>query len=139
DFVTVMLMLASLLAPNMPLTSVSPTAFTISDGVQTLTQLTSEVGTLFEFATGADGQITEWDVTVAEINTLALIITKSNNDLRDRGQDPIGDFGSNSNTPGLWTTVGSPSVADTGSTLSLMTLTLMALGLVARRFKRAAG
>ena len=28
---------------------------------------------------------------------------------------------------------------DAGSTLSLMTLTLMALGLVARRFQRAAG
>ena len=41
----------------------------------------------------------------------------------------------NYDQPGVWR---AGHVADTGSTLSLMTLTLMALGLVARRFKRAA-
>jgi len=44
---------------------------------------------------------------------------------------------SNHDTPGTWTTV-TPQVPDTGSTLSLMTLTLMALGVAARQFKRAA-
>ena len=44
------------------------------------------------------------------------------------------DFrGSNMGAPGRWTTV-----ADTGSTLSLMTLILMALGVAARQFKWAA-
>jgi hypothetical protein len=45
-------------------------------------------------------------------------------------------FGLNGHHPGVWQTVS--AVADTGSTLTLMTLTLMALGLVARPFQRAA-
>ena len=39
--------------------------------------------------------------------------------------------------PGAWSIAG--TVPNAGSTLSLMTLTLMALGLVSRRFQRAAG
>jgi len=49
----------------------------------------------------------------------------------------LGIAGFNFGRPGTWSTVA--TVADTGPTLSLMTLTLMALGLVARRFQRAAG
>jgi hypothetical protein len=55
--------------------------------------------------------------------------------IHDQGATETG-FGANFASPGTWTTVG--AVADTGSTLSLMTLTLMALGVAARRFKRAA-
>jgi len=51
DFVTALVRLASPLAPNMPLTTVSPIAFTLSDGVQTITNL-SNSGFLFQFATG---------------------------------------------------------------------------------------
>ena len=47
------------------------------------------------------------------------------------------DTGLINNSVGTWTIAG--QVPETGSTLSLMTLTLMALGLVARRFQRAAG
>ena len=49
---------------------------------------------------------------------------------------PRRSFGDNFDTPGVWTPC--TPVPDAGSTLSLMTLTLMALGLVARRFQRAA-
>ena len=41
-------------------------------------------------------------------------------------------------TQGVWTSHAA-TAPDAGSTLSLMTLTLMALGVVARRFQRAAG
>src|SRR5215471_1073972 len=63
DFVTVMLTLASPLAPNMPLSTITPTAFTFSDGVQTITNLTSS-GTNLQVATGAAGQITIWNLQV---------------------------------------------------------------------------
>ena len=46
--------------------------------------------------------------------------------------------GVNFRRPGVWTRLPLPPVSDAGSTLSLMTLTLMALGLVARRFQRGA-
>jgi len=54
---------------------------------------------------------------------------------RSQGATETG-FGANFDSPGTWTTVG--AVANTGYTLSLMTLTLMALGVAARLFKRAA-
>jgi hypothetical protein len=54
----------------------------------------------------------------------------------DSGYDN-GPSAYNIGTPGVWSQgIATP---DAGSTLSLMTLTLMALGLVARRFQRAAG
>jgi len=127
DFVTVMLTLASPLAPNMPLSTITPTAFTFSDGVQTITNLTSS-GTNLQVATGAAGQITIWNLQVV-VQFSGSIATFSQSDFGTG----TGGFGLNFGEPGTWTTV-----ADTGSTLSLMTLTFMALGLAARQFKRAA-
>jgi len=51
--------------------------------------------------------------------------------------DLLAELGENRDMPGGWVNV--TAVADRGSTLSLITLTLMALGLVARRFQRATG
>jgi hypothetical protein len=50
--------------------------------------------------------------------------------------NPEHGFGAILGHPGGW--VIRSAVADTGSTLSLMTLTLTALGVAARQFKRAA-
>jgi hypothetical protein len=63
DFVTVMVTLAGPLAPNMPLTAVTPLAFTLSDGVQTMTNHTVN-SAFFVLATGPTGQISGWAVDV---------------------------------------------------------------------------
>src|SRR5215469_13554072 len=63
DFVTAMVTLANPLPANMALTVVTPTAFSLSDGVQTITNLTASSSS-FEFATGPTGQITQWDILV---------------------------------------------------------------------------
>ena len=134
DSVTAMVTLGGPLAPNMPLKKVTPIAFTLSDGVQTMTNLNSKLP-LFQFATGPTGEITEWSF-IAHLGSLGNFIVSDNFDgIRDRGHLENGDTGV-TELLGTWATVG--SVADTGATLSLMTLTLMALGLVARQFKRAA-
>jgi len=139
DFVSATVTLAGPLAPRMRFTSVTPTAFTLFDGVQTITNLNASTSS-FSFATGPDGMITAWDVEghrpTGQIQTVG------------GGPQSSGDLGSvflptkfatgdNANMPGTWALV-SPTVPDTGSTLSLMTLTLMALGVAARRFQRAA-
>jgi hypothetical protein len=54
----------------------------------------------------------------------------------DIGAFLAGGFGDNAGPPGSWQRAG--AVVDTGSTVTLMTLILMALGLATRRFKRAA-
>ena len=133
-FVTAMVTLAGPLAPNTPLSQVFPTAFTISDGVQTITNL-SGYNTVFFFQTGPTGAITGWNVQVAVAALGGIQSLNFVGAVSDLGLQPNGS-GRNSGTPGVWSIQG--QVPDTGSTLSLMTLTLMALGLVARRFKRAA-
>jgi hypothetical protein len=134
-FVTAMVTLAGPLAPNMPLTPVFPTAFSLFDGVQTITNLNATSATFF-FGTGPTGAITSWSVLVlvgaGGINSQNFTPT-----VFDAGIiDLLTNFGTNNDSPGVWSIQG--QVPDTGSTLSLMTLTLMALGLAARRFKRAA-
>jgi hypothetical protein len=131
----------------MPLTQVIPTAFTLSDGVQTITN--NGPGTVFFseflFATDASGAISMWRAVVETIyndfTTGAIVTNNDPTDIHDSGiLIPIGGpfvFGANERLPGGWS--GPISAPDTGSTLSMLTLTLMALGLVARRFQRAAG
>ena len=139
DFVTAMVMLAGPLGANMPLTQVYPTAFTLSDGVQTISNLTA-TGGFFYFATNASGAITEWNFYVREEPTTGVIYSFSfrpNGPHLDAGViGPDGHGGYVFHLPGMWRTLD--TVPDVGSTLSLMTLTLMALGLVGRQFKRAA-
>jgi len=130
-------------APNMPLTSVTPIAFTLSDGVQTITNLTPIFNVNFSVATGSAGQIRFWMMNVGPgPHGLGPYIFSSGTEDPDNTSDGGSNdeihqsHGANFGVPGTWTTVG--SVADTGSTLSLMTLTLMALGVAVRRFKWAA-
>ena len=138
-FVTVMVTLAHPLHANMPPTQVFPTAFTFFDGVQTITNFET-LPSFFLFSTDGSGHIVEWIVEAkgptaeGSVGTEARLEDHTGADL---GEEDEVNFGVNDNTPGEWT--GNVLVPDAGSTLSLMTLTLMALGLVARRFQRAAG
>jgi hypothetical protein len=138
-FVTAKVTLAGPLGANMPLTDVTPTAFTFFDGVQTITNHTA-FDVLFQFATDATSTITFWNVGANPGDFPHIFTFNDPTDpfnRRDEGLDVNIDFGANFASPGVWTV--NASVPDGGSTLSLMTLTLMALGLVARRFQRAAG
>jgi hypothetical protein len=125
----------------MPLTEVTPTAFIMTDGVQTISNLTT-INAVFRFATDATGSITEWDVFAGNPfpppNPIPRIQTRrfGGDQILDVGTIETGAQGYNFGMPGEWTLRA--SVPDAGSTLSLMTLTLMALGLVARQFQRAA-
>ena len=134
NFVTAMVTLASPLAANMPLTGVTPLDFSVSDGVQTIVQN----GTLFsvQFATGPTGMITQWTVYVLDELTLGEIVTRSDPmGVNDAGFNSDSGFGGVDGNPGAWSTVAAP---DAGSSLALLSLSLTALGVAARQFKRAA-
>jgi hypothetical protein len=138
DFVSGMVTLAGPLPPNF-LGFVTPTAFTFSDGVQTITNLTS-ILVFFAFGTGPTGRIYYWEAEVVTADNSSISTWDTFDVVFDSAhyltpnQEP--GFGFNEQQPGVWEMRS--AVADTGSTLSIMTLTLMALGLVARQFKRAA-
>src|SRR5262249_5043069 len=83
DFVTAMITLASPLKANMPLTEVTPIAFTLSDGVQTITNHGPGfvLFTSFLFATDASGAISMWSAvaeTIYHDRTLGSIATNNN-------------------------------------------------------------
>jgi hypothetical protein len=134
DFVSGMLTLAGPLAPNMPLTTITPIAFSFSDGVQTLTNHTLNVVATFSTGTGPEGAVTLWDIQIrvpgqSRIETIRLPLA-----ILDAGQLG-GDSGFNFRNPGTWTT---PATPDAGSSLALLSLSLTALGVAARRFQRGA-
>ena len=141
-FVTAMVTLAGPLEANMPFTKVTPIAFTLFDGVQTLSSSTPGLDfQQFFFATNARGDITAWQNFVGDLNSPHGSTWIQTTNFLGQGNDSAnmpprwGAF--NVGRPGEWTL--GHATPDTESTLSLMMLTLMALGLVARRFQRAAG
>ena len=136
DFVTAMVTLATPLKANMPLTEVTPLAlaWSLSDGVQTLTNLNA-FPNFFFFATGPTGMITEWRMQVfgeAPGDTIASFNNLPTQDIGATETDEGTVFGA----PGTWAT--GASVPDAGSSLALLSLSLTALGVAARQFKRAA-
>jgi|SRR6516162_2203838 hypothetical protein len=123
DFVSGMLTLAGPLAPNFN-GFVTPIAFSFSDGVQTITNLTPGLGQslTFHFQTGPIGVISDWNVDVFLFGGVEEISTvKEVSQTIDFGVTAGGAFGQITNHAGVWATVA--GVPDTGSTLSLMTLT----------------
>ena len=130
DFVMAMVTLAGPLGANMPLTDVTPTAFILSDRVQTISSSTPNLDlAMFAFATDASGEITSWEVHVNIFVTRGIETVHAGGSTVDQGESR--GFGANFDTPGVWTR--GHATPDAGSTLSLMTLTLMALGVAARR------
>ena len=109
--------------------------------MQTINNHNADLRPVFQFATDATGNITHWDVVVATASFGPRHIDTFNTpDISDDDRASIAGTrtsAGNIDSPGVWSV--NASVPDAGSTLSLMTLTLMALGLVARRFQRAAG
>ena len=138
DFVTVTITLADALEPNFSGFVALP-GFTFSDGVQTISVRNAfhGVATAF-FVTDATGNITEW---ATGAGSLTGFIATDNDPFGviDIGRilGPPGEIGANEDQPRVWT-IHVITAPDAGPTLSLMTLTLMALGLVARRFQRGA-
>jgi hypothetical protein len=136
DFVSGILTLAGPLAPNFS-GNVSPTAFTFSDGVQTISTFRNpNASFIFGFVTGPTSQITQWGAGLSFND--AIIETSSIVEVRgrvDRG-DILGiGHGIVFNNPGIWSTAAVP---DGGTSLASLSLSLTALGVAARHFKRAA-
>ena len=137
DKVTGSVELMTPLGPNMSLTSVTPLSFSFFDGVQTIDS-SSFTFVIMSFATGPTGAIAGWLVQVGTntgiIQTANSIAAFDSGQLQARGAG-FGEvvFAEN---PGTWSTT--TSVPDAGSTFALLSLSVTALGLATRQFKRAA-
>ncbi len=115
--------------------SVSPIAFSFSDGVQTITNLNA-IFSQFIFATSPSGAIETWNLA-ASVNPGFNIVTSNEpgSQVFDGTAIQNSGHGSNSNNPGTWTVAAAP---DGGTSITLLSLSVTALAVAARRCKRAA-
>ena len=132
DRVTGTVTLSTPLGDNMPLTAVSPLAFSFFDGIQTISNMNASFSG-FEFATGSSGLPSQWSVDVQtaggndEIQTINVPLNAV--DIADMGAS----IGQAAGSPGTWSVSTAP-VPDPGSSITLLSLSLTALGVAARRF-----
>ena len=127
DHVTVSMTLSSPLAPNQASQSVTPSAISMQDGVQTL-DLSNSTLEVASFST-VSGTIASWDVNLVDTTVSGsgghpFILTQTSGvggAAEDAGVDGFGGQGiQHINLPGVWSLVPEPGTA-----------TLVAMGLIA--------
>lgn len=111
DKVTETIILATQLGDNLNFASVTPLAFSLSDGVQTIDNSNGSIAVPFRFSTSATGAITKWETIVFLSADDSNRIFSLNNIpseafVEDGGQihfPPPQGFAANGNNPGIWT------------------------------------
>ena len=140
DSVTATITLASPLGNSLELGGVTPVNYTISDGVQTITEATntSTLAQIFDLGTDSTGNIIQWEIVViADDIGYDFITTRYEGMLLQLDTAQISDAqgASTRNDPGTWsaarTTVPEPS------TWAMLLLGFAGLGLAAYRRSRA--
>jgi hypothetical protein len=121
--------------------SVTPIAFSFSDGVQTITNLNA-IFTQFIFVTGPSGAIENWNTAASKVPGFAtLTVNQPGQQVSDAtamppDSPPPGNFASNGDNPGTWTVAA--AAPDGGYSITLLSLPLAVLAIAARWCKRAA-
>jgi hypothetical protein len=108
NHVTISFTLASALGDNLPLGTIAPLTYTISDGLFSLNQ--SSPGTkLFTVGTTASGAIASWEIFAALPGLVSVIDSENTNLLaRDLASNFSAGSASNHDNPGSWTGVPGP-------------------------------
>ena len=130
------LTLSAPLGDNLNLVTVTPSAFSFSDGVQSISASNGSGTSSFLFSTDATGNITQWDVNlcISPCSDLIQIQTTSNLSIGtfDLGTNDAGT-GINNLSPGVWS---SPSVTPLPGALPLFATGLGLTSLFGWRRKR---
>ena len=139
------------------LTTVAPTSFSFSDGLETITNLTTSLS-IFQFETNAAGAITGWNIFIGVPNSGgsgqdSIISQDYSGSAEDEGQYAfsilnyycgagppchlfnglIGGNGSTGSTAGMWIPSSSASATPEPSSFLLLFIALPALAAASRR------
>jgi hypothetical protein len=104
--------LPTALGDNLPLTTINPTSFSFTDGVQTITNTTNGVVPVISVATTLTGSISEWDINIQDITSASTGDIESY-DIPSGAMDyatnhaainPSANYAQNTSAPGSWTT-----------------------------------
>ena len=121
DKVTASITLANPLGDNLNLAPVTPLAFSLNDGVQTITNASASIEVqAFDFSTDATGTITNWIVNAITTST-AIIRTQNTPQtavILDAGILPDHSTGLVQSSPGAWSSPGNPVPAPPLSNLA---------------------
>jgi hypothetical protein len=143
DFSSASVTFDAALPDNLTLATENPISFSISDGVQTWTNLTASFS-IFEFATDGAGDVIAWDVAAGLDPEDSGIKTQfqegSGSDFAKEGPNTnsLGD-GFNNDLPGTWTSDVAASDAPEPGTLLLSVGALALLGAKVFGHRRHAG
>lgn len=116
----------------------TPTDFSFSDGVQTISYANSHTdpsfsSDTFEFTTDASGAIIGWDIEIWNSDFAALIQTQNSSSQEDEGISGMG-YGFNTDSPGKFPAATAATPLPT--TLPLLFTGIGFLGLIGWRAKR---
>jgi hypothetical protein len=137
DKVTASITLAAPLGDNLNFPNVSPIAYSLTDGVQTITSLSSTAVGVFTFSTDATGTITQWSIQAVPffarpVQSLPRIVTEKVEGPFGFSDDEAGLHGFmafNFANPGEWTST-SPAIPEPA------TVTVLGAGLLGLVFLR---
>lgn len=135
DKVTATITLASALLPSQPETQVFPVSFSLNDGVQTITNLTSDVSSEFYFATDSSGSVNAWNI-ITEFGPIPSPFISSENDsngVQDEGAEVLPTSGTNMNDPGTWKVTNAAPAPPLSNLATMGVLGVVFLGDVAGR------
>ncbi len=91
DFVSGSFTLASALGDNLVLASETPTSYSFSDGVQTISSLSPPTDVTFEISTDASGKIDGWFINLENPSPFNQIFTETSPNQEDGGSSSGGE------------------------------------------------
>ena len=100
DFIQGSFTIAAPLADNLTLATISPTTYTFTDVVSTITQLNGTIND-FEVSTNASGAIIAWEIQITIPGAAEIETTNDYAEVGDQGEI-TGVAGGNMNDPGTW-------------------------------------
>ena len=136
DFVSGFFTLPAALGDNLVDDSITPTSYSFSDGVQTISSASPPPDVTFEVSTDASGNINGWFINLLFLSPFDEISTETTPNQEDFGTSSGGE-GLEFDEAGTWVmTGGGTSTVPEPGNLGLIGIGLVSIGLIGRKSRQ---